>query len=214
MKTLREQVLIALREKILSGKLKLGQRLVERDLASELGVSRTPVRECFPVLERQGLVQTTPGLGVIVRNISSKEVQESLEVRNALDAMAIRKAAHYSTEEDWIKLESMLELHELAVKSGDEERMAEADSNFHHCIYQAAGNSVLCIVRDSFALYESFYFNTDFYNYTLQAFNLSLKRHRAMLKAIKQRDPDKAEEASRKHIQDTIQLLKKTNNEK
>lgn len=213
MKTLRERVLIAVREQILSGKLKLGQRLVERDLAQELGVSRTPVRECFPVLEQQGLLQVSPGLGVIVRQISPHEVRESLQVRSALDAMAIRKAASSCTEEDLALLASMLELHELAVQSGNEERMAKADSNFHTSIYQAARNSVLCNVRDSFALYESFYFNTDFYNYTPRAFKLSLKRHRAMVTAIKKRDPDKAEEASRLHLQDTLELLKKRNEE-
>jgi len=207
MQTLRSQVLNAIRDMILQRKLPPGERLVERALCEELGVSRTPVRECYPVLEMEGLVENFPGLGVVVRSITLREVKEALEVRDALDAFAVSRAATQRTDEDLVHLEAALRLNELAVSAGDEARISATDGDFHAKIYQAAHNSVLISVRDAFALYEGFYFHPDFYRYTKEAFARSLRRHREMFGAIKEQNPEAAEKASRQHIQEAVKLL-------
>lgn len=152
MEILREQVLAALQEKILHGKIKPGERLVERSLAEELGVSRTPVRESFPVLEQQGLVRNSPGLGVVVRQINVREIRDSLEVRDVLDALAARRSAENRSDEDVVLIEAAMQLHDLAVARGEDKAIVETDSLFHARIHEAAANGVLLNVRNAFIL--------------------------------------------------------------
>ena len=211
MTTLREQVLATLRERVLGRQLKPGARLVESELAAELGVSRTPVRECLRVLEMEGLVENSPGFGVIVRTISTREVREALLVRSALDSLAIREAARSRTEEDLVMLEADYRLLELAVRAGDERRIKEADSAFHARIFAAAHNTVLVNVRNAFALYESFYFHPDFYRYTPGAFKRSQSRHKAMLEAVRAQDADQAALVAQQHIEEALALLRTDN---
>lgn len=206
--TLRQQVLIELRAKILRRELPAGARLVERELAEDLGVSRSPIRECLLVLQMEGLAENAPGLGVVVRDISARQVREALKVRSELDALAAREAATNCTDEDLIHLDAALRLFELAQKAGDSERVSRTDSDFHEGIYDAAHNSVLASVRLAFPLYESFYFHQDYYTYTPEAFARSLLRHKQMLEAIASSDAAAAEQASRQHISEAIGLVR------
>lgn len=208
--TLRQQVLTALRGKILRRELLSGARLVERELADELGVSRSPIRECLLILQMEGLADNEPGLGVVVRDITPLQVREALMVRSQIDALAAREAALRHTDEDLIHLDAAFRLYELAYAScsEDQARVARTDSQFHERIYDSAHNGVLSSVRSAFPLYEGFYFHQDFYRYTSEAFGRSLERHRQMLSAISNREPDAAERASRLHIQEAIELVR------
>ena len=208
METLRQQVLIALRDKILRRELCSGARVVERDLAAELGVSRSPVRECLLILQMEGLAEISPGLGVVVRAITSQQVREALRVRDQLDALAAREAALHHTDEDLVHIDAHFRLFELAHNAGDRERISSTDSKFHESIYNAAHNGVLSDVRLGFPLYESFYFDRDFYCYTPEDFARSLERHHQMLIAISSGDADAAEKASRLHIEEAIELVR------
>jgi DNA-binding GntR family transcriptional regulator len=208
--TLRESVLTALRERILRRELRPGDRLVERELAAELGVSRTPVRECLLVLQMEGLADTAPGLGVVVRDIASGEVREALAVRGALDALAAREACEQRREEDLVLLEAALRLHELALRELDLDHIAHADREFHARIYAAAHNGTLAGVRSRFALYETFYFHGDVYRFTPPALARSLSRHRQILSAIGARDAQAAERATSLHIQEAVALVRDT----
>jgi DNA-binding GntR family transcriptional regulator len=160
------------------------------------------------VLELEGLVENIAGHGVFVRQISGREVSESLEVRSALDALAVALAAERRTEEDLVHLEAALRLFDLALASGDDKRIMAADSRFHDAIYQAAHNTVLLTVRDAFALYEGFYFHPDFYRYNEDAFRRSLQRHTEMAEAIRSRQPAEAERISRQHLTEALELVR------
>ncbi len=208
MRTRRETVHSALREKILRRELAPGERLIERELAAELGVSRTPVRECLVLLELEGLADPHPGLGVVVREITVREVREALAVRSALDGLAAREAARGRDEEDLAVLEASLRVQTRAVRAGDEDGIMRADSQFHARIYQAARNGVLAGLQSTFALYESFYFHADFYQWTASSFARSLKRHRQMLQSIAEADPDGAERTARLHVEEATELLR------
>lgn len=208
MRTLREQVLVVIRDRILERQWQPGARLVEGELAAEFGVSRTPIRECLRVLEMQGLVETSPGMGVVVRQIGGHEVREALVVRRALDALATSEAARHRTEEDLVQLEADLRLHALAIRAADGDRIRDADTALHRRIYEAAHNTVLVSVRNAFALYESFYFHADFYRYTPYAFQRSLDRHEAIVNAIRNQDAEAAAQISQQHIDDALELLR------
>lgn len=208
METLRQQVLIALRDKILRRELGSGARLVERELAAELGVSRSPVRECLLILQMEGLAEVSPGLGVVVRAITSQQVREALRVRDQLDALAAREAALNHTDEDLVLIEANFRLFELAYKAGDRGRISRTDSKFHESIYNGAHNGVLSDVRLGFPLYESFYFDRDFYSYAPTDFARSLERHHQMMVTISEGNADGAERASRLHIEEAIELVR------
>jgi DNA-binding GntR family transcriptional regulator len=91
-KTIREKVYEYLREEILNGKIKSGDRLVETDLADRIGTSRTPVREALHTLQREGRVESLQRVGYVVRPISELEVSELCKIRLALEALALRWA--------------------------------------------------------------------------------------------------------------------------
>lgn len=108
-KPLRDVVFENLREAILEGKLKPGQRLMEVQLAEQLGVSRTPVREAIRKLELEGLVVMLPRKGAYVANMSLKDIMDVLEVRASLEGLAAYLAAERISDEDIKKLKDISE---------------------------------------------------------------------------------------------------------
>ncbi len=137
---LRDVVFNTLRQAILKGELKPGERLMEIALAEKLGVSRTPIREAMRKLEQEGLVVMIPRRGAQVANITEKDLNDVLEVRITLENMAIEKACANMTDADIRKLEQAAEVFQTSTAEGDLVKMAEADVNFHEVIYEAADN--------------------------------------------------------------------------
>jgi DNA-binding GntR family transcriptional regulator len=143
-----------------------------------------------------------------VRDISAAEVLNALVVRRDLDALAGRLAALAASPEDHVYIEAAMRLHEMAVESGDLERINDADSAFHDRIYRAAHNDVLMNLRDSFGLYEGYYFHPDFYAYTPAEFRQSVAGHRDILEAIRRRDATEAAAQSAANIEQAMKLLR------
>ena len=134
---LRDVVFNTLRQAILKGELKPGERLMEIALAERLGVSRTPIREAMRKLEQEGLVVMIPRRGAQVANITEKDLNDVLEVRIALENVAIEKACDRMTEEEMSKLW-------LAAKEFE-----HADVAFHEIIYRASDNKRLIQVLNN-----------------------------------------------------------------
>ncbi|MBO8138102.1 MAG: GntR family transcriptional regulator [Desulfotomaculum sp.] len=142
-KPLREIVFETLRDAIINGKLKPGERLMEIQLAEEMGVSRTPVREAIRKLELEGLVVMVPRKGAYVAGISMKDIVDVFEVRAALDALAARLAAERITDDELDQLEkSIVSIHEVSDGKNIEEVVAR-DTGFHEIIYKASRNEKL-----------------------------------------------------------------------
>lgn len=137
---LREVVFKTLRQAILTGELKPGERLMEIHLADKLGVSRTPIREAIRQLELEGLVVMVPRKGAHVARITEKSMSDVLEVRLALDKLAVQLACDRITEEQKQKLIDKKNEFEEAVRLGDTNKIAKADVNFHDVIFEASGN--------------------------------------------------------------------------
>ena len=140
---LRDVVFHTLREAILKGDLKPGERLMELQLAAKLGVSRTPIREAIRMLEQEGLAVTMPRKGAEVAKMTLKDMEDVLEIREALDELAVRIACEKITEEQLKKLIAVKEEFEANTKSGDLKKIAESDVLFHDIIYMATGNPKL-----------------------------------------------------------------------
>ena len=129
---LRDVVFNTLREAILKGELKPGERLMELQLAAKLGVSRTPIREAIRMLEQEGLAVTIPRKGADV-----------LQIREALDELAAKIACEQISEEQLEELVATMHEFEESTKTDNVKKIAEADVKFHDIIYQSTGNPKL-----------------------------------------------------------------------
>lgn len=137
---LRDVVFKTLRQAILTGELKPGERLMEIHLANKLGVSRTPIREAIRQLELEGLVIMVPRKGAQVASITEKSMRDVLEVRLALEKLAVELACSRISDEYKGKLEETLVEFEKATETGDASAIAKADVAFHDAIFVATGN--------------------------------------------------------------------------
>ena len=190
---LREVVFNTLRQAILKGELKPGERLMEIALAEKLGVSRTPIREAMRKLELEGLVVMIPRRGAQVANITEKDLNDVLEVRITLENMAIEKACANMTDADIRKLEQAAEVFQTSTAEGDLVKMAEADVNFHEVIYEAADNKRLMQVLNNL--------REQIYRYRVESRNRLVKEHEKITRAIKERDVKAAQELSFEHLE-------------
>ena len=196
---LREDVFQTLRQAILKGELKPGERLMEVALAERLGVSRTPIREAMRKLELEGLVVMVPRKGAQVASITEKDLTDVLEVRITLENFAIEKACTHMTEEDMDKLWLASKQFERAIQEGDLVRIAEADQTFHEIIYQASDNArllqVLTNMREQIYRYRLEYLKDELSRDKL------LEEHRRLTDAIRRRDAAQAQRISFEHLE-------------
>ena len=140
---LREVVFKTLRQSILTGELKPGERLMEIHLAEKLGVSRTPIREAIRKLELEGLVTMIPRRGAEGAKISEKNLKDVLEVRTCLDSLAVRLACQRITDEQIDDLKKACDDFVLATKTGEATAITKADVKLHDVIVRATGNERL-----------------------------------------------------------------------
>lgn len=189
---------------ILEGDLEPGSRIVETQIARELGTSQTPVREALRDLATLGLVETQAYKGSWVRNPTLDELQEAIVVRAELEALAGRLAAVRRSEACIADLERLLGEMMNAAERGDPHGQAIKNAEFHERIVEAAGNRTLARVWSLLEPYSRTYITASRPGIDLHWLG---KRHDAILEAIKARDPDLAEEAMRSHAAEAANLL-------
>ena len=195
---LRDVVFNTLREAILKGELRPGERLMEIQLAQRLGVSRTPIREAIRKLELEGLVLMVPRKGAEVAKITEKSMQDVLEVRRALEALAIQLACERITKEEISLLENNAKEFEMASRTRDRVVMAEADQAFHTVIYDATKNDRLIYIlnnlREQMYRYRLEYLKDEKIHATI------LKEHEEIVRTVKTRKAEDAVVAISTHI--------------
>jgi DNA-binding GntR family transcriptional regulator len=194
---LREAVYRHLKDLLLSGRFAPEERLSEPLLAQELGVSRTPVREALMRLAEEGLVELVPGKGARVRRFAPEEVEEVYGVRALLEGEAARLAALRATPWELKELEERLEAIDQAPREDFAEQMRR-DLEFHRALVRLSGNRTL------FRLYEDLLSSLALVRSALP--NLSQeettrREHRAILEALKARDPEGARRAVEAHVE-------------
>ena len=198
-KPLRDVVFENLRGAIVEGKLKPGQRLMEVQLAEQLGVSRTPVREAIRKLELEGLVVMLPRKGAYVANMSLKDVVDVLEIRASLEGLAASLSAERITDEDIKKLESIVEEFENNVDESNVEALLKKDVEFHECIFKSTNNKRLHQLINS--LWEQVYrFRVAYISDYDSTVNI-VEEHKMILDAIKRGDSEMAKKYAMEHIQ-------------
>lgn len=196
---LRDVVFNTLRQAILKGELKPGERLMEIQLAQRLGVSRTPVREAIRKLELEGLVLMIPRKGAEVAEITVKDLEDVLEVRTALEELAVKDACENITEEQLEKLEQANEAFRKALEGDDLIACGKADMEFHEIIYDATNNRRLIQILNN--LREQMYRYRMEYLKDRDMYPVLLEEHKAIRKALDCHDREKAGAAIRVHIE-------------
>lgn len=200
-KPLRDVVFETLRDAIIRQVLKPGERLMEIQLADEMGVSRTPVREAIRKLELEGLVVMVPRKGAYVAGVSMKDIHEVYEVRSALEMLAVTLAAERITDEELDALERQVlrESEEESKKDGSLDNIIYIDSSFHDIIYQAAHNQRLVqfvnILQEQLQRFRAASLARPGRSKT------ALEEHKKIVEALSERNGELAARLAREHIE-------------
>ena len=202
---LRDVVFNTLRQAILTGELKPGERLMEIHLANKLGVSRTPIREAIRKLELEGLVNIIPNKGAYVTGISDKDVHDIYMIRSMLEGLCVRWATEHITQEQLEELDEIILLSEYHMDKGHSDQLTELDGRFHQILYEASQSRILDHVL------------SDFHKYVQLARRASVKteeraiksigEHNEILNAIKAKDAEKAGDLATIHIMHVMENL-------
>ena len=201
--SIRERVYEYIRNRILSGKITPSTRMVETQLAKEIGTSRTPVREALHVLEMEGLLEAIPRVGYRVKELKWEDVEEICEIRAVNEVLACRWAMMRITPDDLKSIEDNLAAAEAEIKAGHPESFVERDAEFHELLVKASGSErllELCsMLRRHMLRYrvESLYLPET----ALRA----IAGHRRILDCLKEKNEKDFEAAVREHLMQSKQ---------
>ena len=195
---LREIVYEQLKRQILTGEITPGTRMMEVELADEMGVSRTPVREAIRKLEKEGLVIIEPRRGAYASDISVKDMVDTMEVREHLESLAAYLAAQTMTDEQREELERITNGYTQAIHNNNMEEMIHYDELFHKGIVNASGNKTLIQISETvqeLALRFRYLYYDD-----LSRYGSMPMEHKEILEAIENNDPEAAKECAKNHV--------------
>ncbi|MGW8312423.1 MAG: GntR family transcriptional regulator [Desulfuromonadales bacterium] len=189
--TLREKILETIRDAILKGNMKPGERVSEPELAERFGISRTPIREAFRQLESEGYLQVIPRKGAVVASLSERDVEEFYAIKIILEGFAARMAAENLTAKDIERLESINQRLQQIAAEGDVKTFFRVHNEFHEVFIKAAGNEKLYEMITQLVM--------RFKRLRLASLSqpgrmeISVEEHRNMIQAFKNHDGDRAD---------------------
>jgi DNA-binding GntR family transcriptional regulator len=191
-------------DRIIAGHYAPGERIVEFQLAKELQISQSPVREALRELAAVGIVTLNPRRGARVRMPSPKELADVSLVRAEIDGLAARLAAERMREATLVELASLIESMFERLRRQDFPGVTEADVRFHQLIAQASGNHALQRTFDQLAPFARTFITLTLPNVDVRGI---LMEHRPILDALRDRNPDAAADAARRHQLSVSELL-------
>ncbi len=203
--SIREVVYEQLKRAVLSGAFDDGGRLVEHDLAKRLQVSRTPVREALKRLESEGHLVALPRQGLVAKRYSDEEIRETYMIRMALESLAAEYAAINATDEDIAELEVLADEMERigADPNATPEERFDAHRNFSEAFNRASRMPTLVRLIESLREQISRFRRVSLRGKARR--EAAQREHRALLDAIRRRDPALAVERTREHIQHALE---------
>lgn len=200
-----EQVHKAILAEIAGGKLRPGERIIQEQIAQELGVSRQPVQQALVLLKNQGVLSEAPGRGLQVASMDPTVVHQMYDMRAVIEGLAFRKAAEHFTPDAKVRGEQLLAAGRDAVIGGSVNDMITADMMFHNFIYELADNPLIGPVM------ETQWANTQ---RVMGSVLLSADKprdiwdqHEALFKLVASGDAVGAEQAARKHIHEAADFM-------
>jgi DNA-binding GntR family transcriptional regulator len=206
-KTKNVAVYEKLRQDIVQGKLKPGQKIVMRDLAKEFGLSETPVREAIRRLQSDGYVHFTPHLGALVSKIDESELAGIYLIRIALEGLATRLAAPHITAGDIDFLTAKNNEMERAIERRRYENLGGLNRDFHMRIYRAVPFERLYKMIDD--LWGAFERTQSVFSYVPERAVASVEEHRRIIEALKAGDVDRADQLMQAQKERTMEALQR-----
>ena len=205
--SLGNRIFDLLRDRILNDEYEDGQKLNEVNLAKELHISRTPVREAFKQLELEGLVQSVPNKGVYVKGFSPRDIDDMFEIRLALEGLAIQLAIDRMDEEHLMKIKDAFQLMEYYTEQKNHDEVNRLNIAYHEAIYQATQSQYFEQLLKDVHYYVSV---TSRHSITQpERLDSALLEHRSILNAIETGDKELAKMTIQKHIRKTQVLVRK-----
>lgn len=197
--TLRESILETIRDAIMTGILKPGEKVAEPELAERFGISRTPIREAFRQLESEGYLTVIPRKGAVVASFSQKDVEEFYAIKSILEGYAARRACEYLTTREIDKLQTINDkLRHLADES-DIKHFFKIHNDFHELFIKAANNEKL---HDQILNLVNKFQRLRFASLSLPGrMRISVQEHDKIIEAFRRRDADLAEQLVRKNAE-------------
>lgn len=215
-KPLKEELYDTLHRQIIAGKYGPGDWLRQEDIASQMGVSMTPVREALDLLVAKGIAERVPYRGVRVREMSAKDIVEAYAMRLFLEAMIAKEAALNITPEQIAGLEAIMEEMDRHVELSEMPQERQLSREFHTAIAEASGNNLLIqlygIVSNAFPdwlLYEALYRQPELVSGSVAQTH---DEHTAILDALKIKDPERAVKVSLEHVMESGRWLEMYHN--
>jgi DNA-binding GntR family transcriptional regulator len=205
--TLHEEIVTNLREMIMTGELREGDKIKESDLCISMGISRTPLREALRILSVEKIIIHVPNKGSYVCNPSIEEIKEMFDVMSVLEGVCARYAAEKITDSDFARLKKLHEKLEEYYNCRDQKNYIKFNNLYHSFLQELAGNQtcnqIINGLRQKILLYR-------FKSLNLPGrFEKSIEEHRELLKAFKERDPERAEVLIKIHLKNQSDAVEK-----
>lgn len=197
--TLREKILETIRDAIMTGALRPGEKVAEPDLAERFGISRTPIREAFRQLETEGYLTVIPRKGAVVTSFSPRDVEEFYAIKSILEGYAARRACENLTEKELDRLRAVNEKLRHLADDGDIRHFFRVHNDFHELFLKAADNEKLSdLVTNLVRKFQ----RLRFASLSLPGrMHVSVQEHDKIIEAFKRRDADLAETLVRKNAE-------------
>ena len=193
---------------IATGELKSGEKIIEQTIATEMNISRAPIREAIRELAAQGIVEYIPKKGATVATLNKKSIEETYSLRALLEGMAVRLAIDNMTKEDIQTLTSLSKTMTESLKKQDVENFINCDVAFDSLICQRSNHSKLQKLIENFVLQTKLYMRMSKYNMLINS-SLSIEYgvHDNLIELIKNKDKEKAENEMKNHIMNSGEVL-------
>lgn len=206
-KTKSQAVYTAIREMITNGEYGPDETFNSANLAKKFGVSRTPVTEAVKMLEAKGFVTVLPGVGFKIRKPSTMEILELLEIRCALELLAIKRAVRLCCQKDVANLEDILNKIKNCVKTEKMEEYLRLNEEFHFALYDLSGYNHLTQLQRDLWDWEGWYANV-LYD-TPHDIKVLLEDHYKIVKCLKERAIEQSERVAHEHWCHCVEVLQK-----
>jgi len=198
-KTIRRRVYEHLREQLLNGEIAPPEHLIEARIAKGLGTSRTRVREALHSLELEGLIESIPRVGYVVKPISEQEFGEICEIRMAIEGVAARWAMEKANKKLIEELKKNISISDLKVSKGDAKAFIDLDARFHEIIARYSGSQRLLELAQTLRRHMLRYRIQSIYS--VDNVLRAIDGHKGMLRAIEKRDLEEVNKAIRNHME-------------
>ncbi len=197
--SLTDEIVDIIRDRILKGEYRIGEKIKENQIATEFKVSRTPIREAFKQLENEGLIDYVPNRGCFAKGFTRQDIEDIYAVRKALELMAVEWAVSRISSEQIAALQEQSELMEFYTARKDSDKVLELNSAYHNIIYDAAGSRFMAQILRSYKEYIEQTRKVILYEQTY--LEEILQEHKKVLDAIIARDVEGAKKAMGEHLE-------------